>query len=158
MIDHAGIRNILPHRHPILLVDAALELYPFDRIVTVKAVSGSEPCYANMVEGLDPGAFAYPKSLLIESFCQSGAVLWLESIRSRGESLSGTLIFAAAKNVRFHSPVHPGETVRHSLKIDQLVGDNAFLSGQSFVGDRPVMTVGEAIAVVRPNEGIADRA
>ncbi|MFH8339514.1 3-hydroxyacyl-ACP dehydratase FabZ family protein [Streptomyces sp. AM6-12] len=158
MIDHAGIRNIIPHRHPVLLVDKVLEFSPFDRIVTVKSVSGSEPCYARMSEGLGSSAFAYPKPLLIESFGQSGAVLWLESIKSRGESLNGTLIFAASRNVEFHRPVYPGDTVRHTLKIDQLVGDNAFLSGQSFVGDDPVMTVGEAIAVVRPNERIARRA
>ncbi|WP_162002412.1 beta-hydroxyacyl-ACP dehydratase [Streptomyces sp. CB01881] len=158
MIDHAAIRGILPHRHPILLVDTVLEWHPFDRIVTTKAVSGSEPCYAGMAEGLGRSAYSYPKTLLIESFGQSGAVLWLESIRTRGESLDGTLIFAAARNVEFHRPVQPGDTVRHELKIDQLVGANAFLSGRSFVGDEPVMTVGEAIAVIRPNGSPAQEA
>ncbi|WP_432587639.1 beta-hydroxyacyl-ACP dehydratase [Streptomyces sp. HD1123-B1] len=158
MIDHAAIRNILPHRHPVLLVDRAIEFSPFERVVTTKTISGSEPCYSGMADGLARSAFSYPKSLLIESFGQSGAVLWLESIRTRGEKLSGTLIFAAARNVVFHRPVHPGDTVRHMVRIDQLLADNAFLSGESFVGDECVMTVGQAIAVVRPAEGLANGA
>ncbi|NHC16049.1 3-hydroxyacyl-ACP dehydratase FabZ family protein, partial [Motilibacter deserti] len=84
MREYADIRAVLPHRHPVLLVDRVVELKEFASIVTLKAVSGSEPCYAQMDEGLPASAYAYPGSLLLESFGQSGALLWLESLRSRG--------------------------------------------------------------------------
>lgn len=155
MLDHAEIRKIIPHRHPVLLVDTVEDVIPFERIVTTKTISGCEPCYARMADDLDISAFAYPPSLLIESFGQSGAILWMESLRAKGRTLTGTLIFAAARNVIFHRSVYPGDVVRHVATVDQLVNDNAFLSGETFVGDELVATVTEAIAVMRPTEGLA---
>ncbi|NHC16629.1 beta-hydroxyacyl-ACP dehydratase, partial [Motilibacter sp. E257] len=79
-----------------------------------------------------------------------GALLWLESLRSRGDAIDGTLIFAAARDVVFHRQVLPGDTVRHVAHMERVVGDNAFLNGETWVGDELVATVGSAIAVRRP--------
>lgn len=149
---HATIRTILPHRHPILMVDTVEEIVHHDRIVTTKAVTGSEPCYAGIVDDPDPRRYAYPRSLMIESFGQSGAVLWLESIRRDGRELEGSLIFAAARDVTFHDQAYPGDTLRHEAHIDQVVGDNAFLHGRTLVGDRLVADYGSVIAVVRQTD------
>ena len=110
----------LLHRHPILLVDRLVQLQPFERIIAEKAVSGSEPCYAGMRDGLPTRAYAYPASLLLESFGQTGALLWLESLRSTGRAVpDGTLIFAAARDVVFHRPVLPGDVVRHVGRLER---------------------------------------
>jgi 3-hydroxyacyl-[acyl-carrier-protein] dehydratase len=152
MHDHARIRGILPHRHPILLVDRVEEIEYHDRIVTTKAVTGSEPCYAGMEETTESRRYAYPRSLMIESFGQSGAVLWLESIRRDGLELEGSLIFAAARDVTFHRQAFPGDTLRHVAHIDQVVGDNAFLHGQTLIDDELAVDYGSVIAVVRQTE------
>jgi len=157
MSDHAHIRSVLPHRHPILLVDQIEEIEHFDHIVTVKAVTGSEPCYAGMAETTDPRRFAYPRSLMVESFGQSGALLWLESIRREGRELTGSLIFAAAKNVTFHRAAYPGDTLRHVAHIEQIVGDNAFLRGQTLVDGELAADYGSVIAVVRQTESLDGR-
>jgi 3-hydroxyacyl-[acyl-carrier-protein] dehydratase len=156
VFDHARIRDVLPHRHPILMVDTVEEIVHHDRIVTTKAVTGSEPCYAGIAEA-EPGAdgpsrYAYPRSLMIESFGQSGAVLWLESIRRDGKELEGSLIFAAARDVTFHRPAYPGDTLRHVAHIDQVVGDNAFLHGQTLIDGEVAVDYGSVIAVVRQTE------
>ncbi|MBB5940170.1 3-hydroxyacyl-ACP dehydratase FabZ family protein [Streptomyces zagrosensis] len=155
MLDYADIRRIIPHAHPILLVDRVLEMDPYDRIVTTKTVSGSEPCYARMAPDLGTRAFAYPTSLLIESWGQGGAVLWMERIKAQGRERAGSLILAAAREVELHRSVYPGDTLRHEVRVDQYVGDNVIFSGTSFVGDDPVATVGYAIAVMRPSEGLS---
>jgi 3-hydroxyacyl-[acyl-carrier-protein] dehydratase len=152
MLDHARIRGILPHRHPILLVDRVEEIEHHDHIVTTKAVTGSEPCYAGIAEPADPRRYAYPRSLMIESFGQSGAVLWLESIRRDGLELEGSLIFAAARDVTFHRPAFPGDTLRHVAHIDQVVGDNAFLHGRTLIDGEVAVDYGSVIAVVRRTE------
>jgi 3-hydroxyacyl-[acyl-carrier-protein] dehydratase len=150
MLEHAAVRDVIPHRHPVLLVDRVLEIEPFERIVTTKTISGSEPCYAGMAEGLPQSAFAYPVSLIIESFGQSGAVLWIQSVKQSAEPLTGALMFAAARNVTISGEAYPGDTLRHEAFVEQIVGDNAFLRGATYVGDRLIATVGSAIAVLRP--------
>jgi len=150
VFDHATVRATIPHRHPVLLVDRVLEIEPFRRIVTTKTISGSEPCYARMAEGLPQSRYAYPASLIIESFGQSGAVLWIESMKRSAGGLTGALMFAAARNVEITGAAYPGDTLRHEAYVDQIIGDNAFLRGATYVEDRLVATVGEAIAVMRP--------
>jgi 3-hydroxyacyl-[acyl-carrier-protein] dehydratase len=154
VLEHADIRRILPHRHPILLVDRVLEIEPFKHIVAVKAISGSEPCYAELAEGLPAAAYAFPSSLLIESFAQAGVLLWLHSAALRGERLTGVLIFAAARDCTFHSAALPGDTLRHVVTLDRLVGDNAFLTGQTWAGDRLIASFGSLIGVLRPANGL----
>lgn len=148
-LDHADIRRILPHRHPVLLVDRVLEIEPGVRVVATKNVTGSEPCYAGLDEDLPASAYAYPVSLLVESFGQSGAVLWLYSAAERGERPEGTLIFGSAREVSITGAAYPGDVLRHVVEIDRVIGDNAFMRGEIWAGERRVATVGSVLAVVR---------
>jgi len=150
MFEHAEIRNLIPHRHPILLVDRVLELQLFEKIVTTKTISGSEPCFARMKDGLPQRSYAFPMSLIIESFGQSGALLWRASLKSTGKTQTGTLFFGASREVTIHRPVYPGDTMRHVCYVDHMIGDNAFLRGETYVGDEIVASVGSAIAASRP--------
>ena len=47
-LDYADIRALLPHHHPNLLVDRVVRCEPGTMIETTKAVSASEPCYAEL--------------------------------------------------------------------------------------------------------------
>ncbi|MEU3465594.1 beta-hydroxyacyl-ACP dehydratase [Streptomyces sp. NPDC006733] len=155
MHDYAAIRRLIPHAHPILLVDRVLEIQPYEQIVTSKNVTGSEPCYAGLADDLGSRAFSYPPSLLMESWGQGGAILWMERIKAQGQERSGSLFLAATRDVRLHRAVLPGDTLRHVVRIDQYVADCVLLSGESWVGDELVAEVGSAIAVMRPAESIA---
>jgi 3-hydroxyacyl-[acyl-carrier-protein] dehydratase len=59
------------------------------------------------------------------------------------------------RNCRFTGSAFPGDVIRHRVRIDRLVDDNAFMSGESLVGDRVVLTVGSLIAVARPVSVVA---
>ncbi|WP_063771108.1 3-hydroxyacyl-ACP dehydratase FabZ family protein [Streptacidiphilus neutrinimicus] len=149
MLELPDIMRILPHRPPILLVDRVLEFVPGERIVTTKTISASEPCYSGLADPLPDAGYAYPTSLLIESFGQSGALLWLCSARHRGESVEGTLIFAQAKECVFDGRAYPGDVLRHEVRMDHLVGSNAFMTGETWIGDRRLATMGSVLAVAR---------
>jgi 3-hydroxymyristoyl/3-hydroxydecanoyl-(acyl carrier protein) dehydratase len=149
--DHARIRELLPVRHPILLVDKVIDVAPGERISAVKAVTGSEPCYAGLPEGLPSCGYAYPRSLVFESFGQTSALLWLASGEA-GIGGDGVLMLAAIRNCRFAGAVFPGDVLRHVVRLEQLVGDNAFLSGEIWLSDRCVASVGSLIAVNRRPE------
>ncbi|MER5541055.1 3-hydroxyacyl-ACP dehydratase FabZ family protein [Streptomyces sp. NPDC002586] len=154
MLEYADIRDLVPHAHPMLLIDRVLEMEPYERIVTSKTVSGSEPCYARLAGGLPDHAFAYPPSLLMESWGQGAAVLWMRRIKEQREKPKGPLILAAVRDVTLHRSVRPGDTMRHVVRVEQYVGDNIIISGETHVGDEKVAEVGSAIAVMRPSEHV----
>ncbi|RJO78948.1 beta-hydroxyacyl-ACP dehydratase [Nocardia panacis] len=150
MYDQTEIQEILPHRHPILLIDRVDDITFFECLVAVKAVTCAEPCYRTVPETALSADFAYPRSLIIESFCQSCAFLWLASIRSVNAKPNGRLVFATAKDVVFHQHAFPGDLLRHTVRMTRMVGDNAFLTGEIWIGDRLVAEVGAIAAALRP--------
>jgi 3-hydroxyacyl-[acyl-carrier-protein] dehydratase len=149
MLELPDIMRILPHRPPILLVDRVLEFEAGVRIVATKTVSASEPCYTGLADPLPAADYAYPTSLLIESFGQSGALLWLCTAQAKGTTVEGTLIFAQARDCVFTGRVFPGDVLRHEVRMDHLVGDNAFMTGETWVDDRRIATMGSVLAVAR---------
>ncbi|MEU5720053.1 hypothetical protein AB0G71_30635 [Streptomyces sp. NPDC020403] len=143
--DYAAILDRLPVRHPMLLVDRVEAFDPGREITTLKAVSGSEPCYAAMADGLPLSRYMYPRALMLESFGQSSVLLWLSS-----GTTGGVQVAAAFRHCRFAGEVRPGAVLRHVARIDRLMADNVFVSGETWDGDRCVMTVGALIGSSRP--------
>lgn len=144
MREYADLHALLPHRHPILLVDRVVAVEPGARIETRKTISGSEPCYSG-----SPRGYGYPPTLLLESFVQSAALLWAISLRdtagaagpngtSGTDRLDGpdgewTLVLGAVRDAEFHTTAYPGDVVRHVVRLEQTVGSNAVLTGHSLV-------------------------
>jgi 3-hydroxyacyl-[acyl-carrier-protein] dehydratase len=146
ILEHADIKRILPHRHPILQIDRVVEFEQDRRIVATKAISGSEPCYANLEADAE---HAFPVSLLVESLGQAGGVLWLHSAALAGEKRTGTLIFGSARDVTVTGAAYPGDVLRHVVELESVKGDNAFMRGEVRIDDRPIVTVGSMLAVLR---------
>ncbi|MFH8450159.1 hypothetical protein ACH4CD_12980 [Streptomyces fungicidicus] len=150
--DYTGILGLLPVRHPMLMVDRVESLDPGRRITVAKAVSGSEPCYRRMADGLPLSRYMYPRSLMLESFGQASVLLWLSTGTAQGVPVA-----AAFRDCRFFGEVRPGAVLRHVSRIDRLMENNVFVSGQTWDGDRCVMTVGALVGSSRPRERV-DRA
>ncbi|MGW1282177.1 hypothetical protein ACWD4N_00245 [Streptomyces sp. NPDC002586] len=148
VIDHVRIRELLPVRHPMLLVDRVDELDPGRRIVTTKAVTGSEPCFQALPEGLTAAHYAYPRSLAFESFGQSAALLWVAG--SGADVPDGVLMLAAIRGCRFVGDVQPGESMRHVVRLEHLSAGTCFMSGSIWAGARCIAEVDSLIAVNRP--------
>jgi 3-hydroxyacyl-[acyl-carrier-protein] dehydratase len=104
ILDAEGIKKLLPHRYPFLLVDRIIELTPRERIVGIKQVSINEAFF----EGHFPGAPVMPGVLVIEAMAQCGAILALREIEDRDEKL---VLFTGIKEARFRRPVVPGDTL-----------------------------------------------
>ncbi|MCT2589603.1 hypothetical protein LHJ74_06640 [Streptomyces sp. N2-109] len=153
VLDHARIRELLPVRHPILLVDRVIALSPGEELSSVKSITGSEPCYQGLPEGLPAGRYAYPRSLIFESFGQSAALLWLSSAELATDD--GVLMLGALRNCRFNGPVFPGDRLRHVVRLERMIAGNAFVSGEIFSDAGPVATVESLIAVARPRGAVA---
>ena len=95
------IMEILPHRHPFLLIDTIEELEPGVRAVGRKNVTFNEPYFA----GHFPGNPVMP------------GVLILEAILSLPENRGKTAYFAGIDKAKFKQMVRPGDTLELETTI-----------------------------------------
>lgn len=152
VLGHAAICDLLPQRWPMVLLDRVLAVDLGARtLVGTKAVSATEPCYRGLPDGLAEDRYAYPVSLLMESFGQAAAVLWRLVAEREPDEL---LMFAVARDCVIDDRVYPGDLVRHEVALENVVGANAFATGACFVDDRRVASMGSFMAVRRPAAGV----
>ena len=122
------IREILPHRYPMLLVDRILEISD-ERVVGIKNVTSNEPFF----QGHFPDYPIMPGVLVVEAMAQCGGVLALRSIPDRANKV---VLFASIDDCRFRMPVTPGDQLRLELDIIRRRGAVIKMRGRARVGDR----------------------
>ena len=103
MLGIKEIKEIIPHRHPFLLVDCIEELEPGVRAVGYKCVTFNEPQF----QGHFPHNPVMPGVLIIEALAQVGAVAILALPENRGK----LALFGGIKNARFKRKVVPGDVL-----------------------------------------------
>ena len=103
------IMEILPHRHPFLLIDTVEEVEPGVRAVAKKNVTFNEPFFA----GHFPGNPVMPGVLIVEALAQTGAVAILSQENFKGK----TAYFGGLNNVKFKHKVVPGDRLRLECEI-----------------------------------------
>ncbi len=108
------IMEIIPHRHPFLLIDTIEELEMGVRAVGKKCVSANEPYFV----GHFPGNPVMPGVLIIEALAQVGAVAMLSQPEWKGK----TAYFAGINNARFREKVLPGDVLMLETTIVKVKG------------------------------------
>ena len=103
------IQEIIPHRHPFLLIDFIDELEPGVRAVGYKSVTFNEPQF----NGHFPGQPVMPGVLMIEALAQVGAVAILSLPENKGK----TAFFGAINNAKFKQMVLPGDRFKLECEI-----------------------------------------
>ena len=109
VMDIQAIRDILPHRYPMLLVDRIEELEP-ERVVGIKNVTVNEPFFM----GHFPEFPVMPGVLILEAMAQVAGVLVLNSIPDRHKKL---VLLATVEQAKFRKPVRPGDQLRIEMKV-----------------------------------------
>lgn len=158
VLEYSEICKILPQGYPMVLVDRVAALDPGVSIVAMKAVTSSEPCYSNLSKDLPRDRYAYPVSLLLESFGQSAAILWLISASIDSAHSESVLMLAVARECRIRSRAFPGEVLQHRIELENTIGDHVFVRGDTWVDDRVIMCVGSMLAVRRSRAVVLDHA
>lgn len=130
VMDIQAIRDILPHRYPMLLVDRIEELEP-DRIVGIKNVTANEPFFV----GHFPDFPVMPGVMIIESMAQVAGVLVLSTIPDRHTKL---VLLASVDEAKFRKPVRPGDQLRIEMKLSKRKATIAKMYGTATVNGEVV--------------------
>ena len=109
MLGIKEIEEIIPHRHPFLLVDCMEELEPGVRAVGYKCVTFDEPYF----QGHFPQEPVMPGVLRIEALAQVGAVAILSEEANKGK----LVFFGGIDKAKFKYKVVPGDRMRLECEI-----------------------------------------
>ncbi len=131
LMDNNRIRELLPHRYPMLLVDKIIEKGE-NYIVGVKNITANEPFFT----GHFPQEPVLPGVLQIEAMAQTGGLLVLSSVEN--PELYSTY-FMKIDNVKFRQKVVPGDTlIFHISFMTEMRRGMAVMKGLAFVGEKIV--------------------
>jgi 3-hydroxyacyl-[acyl-carrier-protein] dehydratase len=123
-LDIHRILQVLPHRHPMVMVDRVTELQPMKFIRGHKCVSFNEPWFL----GHFPTRPMLPGVLILEALSQIGGILAYAS--EPFDPNSNLLYFLGFEKVKFRKPVVPGdrldlfcEVIHHRSNVWKLRGE-----------------------------------
>ena len=109
LMDIVQIKEIIPHRYPMLLIDRVEELIEGQRIVAKKNVTINEPFF----QGHFPHEPVMPGVLIVEAMAQAGAVALLSLPPFKGK----TAYFGGIDKAKFRKKVTPGDTLILEVEI-----------------------------------------
>lgn len=114
MLGAKEIKEIIPHRYPMLLVDRVTEIVEGVSAKGYKNVTINEQFF----QGHYPDHPVMPGVLILEALAQVGAV----AILSKEENKGKLPLFAGADKVRWKKQVVPGDRLDLSVEIIKMRG------------------------------------
>ncbi|MHC5248924.1 3-hydroxyacyl-ACP dehydratase FabZ [Enterococcus sp. HY326] len=124
------IKEIIPHRYPMLLIDGVEELEEGKRVVAKKNVTFNEQVF----QGHFPGNPVMPGVLILEALAQAGAVALLSLPDFKGK----TAYFGGIDKAKFRQKVVPGDTLMLEVEIIKVKKVAGIGKGIAYVNGKKV--------------------
>ena len=130
-LDKDQIRNLLPHREPMLLID---ELYDIKKLFSATAVVNVKKD-SFFVQGHFPNNPVMPGVLIVESFGQAAAALTAHGLDK--STYEDKLVFLmGVEKARFRNPVIPNCKLILKIEAIRSHGKVWKYKGEAFVNDK----------------------
>ena len=140
-LDINQIKNLIPQRYPILLIDKIIDLEPGRRVIAIKNVSINEPFF----EGHFPDEPIMPGTSIIEAMAQASTFLVYEP-EKKEQKLN--FFLGVVKDARFFKTVLPGDELKIISEAVRVTEDNVYAKVKATVKDETIST-GEFVFVRR---------
>lgn len=144
-VEAKDIYRILPHRHPMCLIDRVLEFENGKRAVGIKNLTYNEPIF----EGHFPAQPVMPGVLQVEALAQLGAWLLLQEI-GKEDQLG---YFRSISKATFRKTVIPGDQLRLEIEIVQRRTNLARIVGKAYIDDALATEAELSIALATTENG-----
>ena len=132
------IKQILPHRFPMLLVDRVIDYKKGDRLKAIKNVSINEDFF----NGHFPQKAVMPGVLIIEAMAQASCLLLLKEEHIRAQSMNENseqlILLAGIERARFKAPVVPGDQLILDVALEKFKKNYAVFECMALVEERTV--------------------
>lgn len=130
------IKQLLPHREPMLLVDEIV--MDGEYAIASYTVRGDEW----FLQGHFPGNPVVPGVVLCEIIAQGAALLLREDL------IGKTPFFAGMNKVKFRNSARPGDTLQVRTKVIRHNGPFVVIQGQAHVGSKKAVEGEYIIALI----------
>jgi 3-hydroxyacyl-[acyl-carrier-protein] dehydratase len=122
------IMQMIPHRHPFLMIDEVVDIVADERATGIKNVSIDDYYF----RGHFPARPVMPGVLIVEAMAQTAAVLVVHTL---GPESEGKLVyFMSIDSARFRRPVFPGDRLDVPVTKQRHRGSVWKFAGQARVG------------------------
>ena len=112
ILDITQIKEYLPHRYPLLLVDRVVDYELGKTITAIKNVTVNEEFF----NGHFPHKPVMPGVLMVEALAQTAAILSFMTMGVKPDENS-VVYFVGIDGVRFKRPVEPGDQLKMDVEI-----------------------------------------
>lgn len=144
--DLERIKRMIPHRHPMLMIDAVEEIRHNESAVGIKDLTGDEPFF----EGHFPGEPIMPGVLIVEAMAQTAGVLVVDST---DQADTGLLVyFMTIDSARFRKRVLPGDRLELHVRIVRGRGKVWKFYGEAKVRGEVVAEAEYAAMIITPDD------
>lgn len=142
-LDVEAIKEMIPHRHPFLMIDGVINLVPDVEVTGIKNVTGEEDFF----EGHFPGHPIMPGVLIVEAMAQTSAILVIGTV---GKQPGSVVYFMSVDQARFRKPVFPGDRLMLHVVKQRNRGKVWKFKGEARVGDNLVAEATFSAMIVEP--------
>lgn len=137
------IKNILPHRPPILMLDKVLEYTQGEKVVAIKNVAINDEVF----KGHFPNNPVMPGTAIVEAMAQAAIILYYtqyeKELKSKPEYYLGSI------KSDFLKPVCPGDQLKIEVNTVRMLPTMAFVSATAFVRNEKVAHAQLTFAIKR---------
>ena len=130
-IDKETIKNLLPHREPMLLIDRLINIVPLKSATAIVKVQKS----SFFVQGHFPGQPVMPGVLIVEAFGQAAAALTAHGI-DKSEYENKLVFLMNIEKARFRNPVIPDCRLELNIEAIRSHGRVWKYKGEAFVNNK----------------------